>query len=252
MTRMLFRRRRTHEDFAAEVHAHLDLEADRLEADGLSPEAARAAAHRAFGNVTRVQERLYEASRWTWLEQLWQDVRYAGRGMRQQPSFVITAVLTLAVGIGLLTIAFTVFNAYVLRPFAIPIPTDGLYQLVWHARDDGGQGFRWRDYDDLRQRTDLFSTVIGEHTRFVPPPAPTSPTSCSPVPSPAIATSPSRSRAVCRGHRVDLRRYRASAGAQCDARRSLEDAALRCVVAGAISSSRRCSSCARGAACRAA
>jgi hypothetical protein len=166
LTRPRTPRTRTHEDFAAEVQAHLDLEADRLEADGLSPDEARAAAHRAFGNVTLVRERFYETSRWTWLEQLWQDVRYAARGMRRQPSFVATAVLTLALGIGLLTIAFTVFNAYVLRPFAIRDP-HGLYRIVWHARDDGGQQYRWREYEDLRQRRDLFSAVIGEHARYV-------------------------------------------------------------------------------------
>jgi predicted permease len=162
----LFPRPRTHDDFSEEVQAHLDLETDRLIAEGLSPEAARAAAQRAFGNVARVKERFYEASRWTWLEQLLQDLRYAARGMRHSPAFVATTVLTLAVGLGLLTVAFTIFNAYVLRPFAIRDP-DSLHQIVWRARDAGGQGFRWSDYDELSRRTDLFRAVVGEHTRFV-------------------------------------------------------------------------------------
>ena len=161
-----FSRPRTHDDFSDEVQAHLDLEADRLIADGMSPDNARAAAHRAFGNVAMVKERFYEASRWTWLEQLVQDLRYAWRGMRHSPAFVLTTVLTLAVGLGLLTVAFTIFNAYVLRPYAIRDP-HSLHQIVWHARDAGGQGFRWRDYEELSHRTDLFSAVIGEHTRIV-------------------------------------------------------------------------------------
>jgi predicted permease len=162
----LFSRRRTHDDFSDEVQAHLDLETDRLIADGMSADAARAAAERAFGSVAIVKERFYEASRWMWLEQLLQDLRYAWRGMRHSPAFVATTVVTLAVGLGLLTVAFTIFNAYVLRPFAIRDP-GSLHQIVWHARDGGGQGFRWRDYDELRERTDLFSAVIGEHTHFV-------------------------------------------------------------------------------------
>jgi hypothetical protein len=157
---------RGHDDFSDEVQAHLDLETDRLIADGMSAEEARAAARRAFGNVARVQERFYEASRWVWLEQLVQDLRYAWRGMRHSPSFVATTVLTLAVGLGLLTVAFTIFNAYVLRPFAIRDP-HGLHQIVWRSRDGGGQEFRWRDYDELSRRTDLFHAVIGEHTRVV-------------------------------------------------------------------------------------
>jgi putative ABC transport system permease protein len=162
----LFSRRRTDDDFADEVRAHLDLETDRLIAEGLSPEAARAAAARAFGNVTASTERFYEASRWIWLEQTAQDVRYALRGVRRSPAFVATAVLTLAVGLGLLTVAFTIVNAYILRPFAIRDP-GSLHQIVWHAREAGGQGFRWQDYDDVRGRSDLFSAVVGEHTQFV-------------------------------------------------------------------------------------
>jgi len=159
-------RPRTHDDFSDEVQAHLDLETDRLIAQGMSADAARAEAQRAFGSVAIVKERFYEASRWMWFEQLLQDVRYAWRGMRHSPAFVATTVVTLSVGIGLLTLAFTIFNAYVLRPFAIRNP-ETLHQIVWHSRDDGGQGFRWEDYDELSRRTDLFEAVIGEHTRMV-------------------------------------------------------------------------------------
>jgi predicted permease len=132
----------------------------------MTPDDARAVAQRAFGNVTRAKERFYETSRWMWLEQLRQDLRYAARGMRQSPAFVVTTVLTLAVGLGLLTIAFTIFNAYVLRPFAVR-DAGSLHQIVWHAPNAGGQGFRWRDYDELAVRTDLFTDVVGEYTRFV-------------------------------------------------------------------------------------
>jgi predicted permease len=95
-----------------------------------------------------------------------QDLRYAARGLRRQPSFVATTVLTLAVGLGLATVAFTVFNAYVLRPFAVRDPA-GLHQIVWRTPDDGGQQFRWRDYQEIRTRGDLFDAVVAEHTRFV-------------------------------------------------------------------------------------
>lgn len=161
-----FRRHRSHEDFCEEVQAHLDLETERLTAEGMRPDSARAAAVKAFGNVAMAKERFYETSRWAAIEQFLQDLRYAWRGMRQSPSFVLTTVVTLAVGLGLLTIAFTIFNAYVLRPFAIRDP-GGLHQIAWHARDAGGQGFRWSDYDELSRRTDVFSAVIGEHTRIV-------------------------------------------------------------------------------------
>ena len=162
----VFNQRRPHDDFSEELQSHIDLETDWLVAEGMSEDAARAAAHRAFGSVAIANERFYESSRWMWLDQLAQDLRYAWRGMRHSPAFVITTVCTLAVGLGLLTIAFTVFNVYVLRPFAIRDP-NSLHQIVWRAREGGGQGFRWRDYDELSRRSDLFSAVIGEHTRYV-------------------------------------------------------------------------------------
>jgi predicted permease len=95
-----------------------------------------------------------------------QDLRYGWRGLRRQPSFVATTVLTLAVGLGLVTVAFTVFNAYVLRPFAVRDPSS-LHQVVWLTPDSGGGQFRWREYEEIAARLDIFESVVAEHTRFV-------------------------------------------------------------------------------------
>src|SRR5437763_4649652 len=151
--------RRSDDDFSAEVQAHLDIEIDRLVADGMAREDARAAALRAFGSPTRTREQFYERSRWMWLEQFAQDLRYAWRGLRAQPAFLLTTVLTLAVGLSLVTVVFSVFNAYVLRPFAIRDP-GSLYRIGWRSSDNGGQRYRWQDYLALRGRDDLFDGVI--------------------------------------------------------------------------------------------
>ena len=161
-----FRHPRSHEDFSTEIQAHLDLEADRLVADGWNRERAEAEARRAFGNVALVKERFYEKSRWVWLEQFIQDVRYAARTLRHNPAFFAMTALTLAVGIGLTTVAFTVFNAYVLRPYAVRQPST-LYQIGWRSQKSGGKAFRWIDYQELRDRVDLFDGVVAESTRFV-------------------------------------------------------------------------------------
>ena len=58
----------------------------------------------------------------TVFEQLAQDLRYGVRGLRRSRAFLMTTVLTLAVGVGLLAVAFTVVNAYVLRPYAVRDP----------------------------------------------------------------------------------------------------------------------------------
>ncbi len=159
-------RRRTDEDFSSEIDAHLALETDRLIEDGLSPEAARDAARKKFGNAVAAQERFHEANHWIWLEQLAQDLRYAVRGLWHSRAFTATTVATLAIGLGLVTVVFAIFNAYVLRPFAVRDPYR-LHQIVWSAPDAYGGSFRWDDYEDLRGRRDLFRDAIAESTRYV-------------------------------------------------------------------------------------
>src|ERR1051326_6461299 len=94
------RRKRSDDDFAEEIRANIDIETDRLMAEGMDPEAARAAARRAFGNVAQAQERFYESNRVLWLEDFCRDGRHALRGMLKHPGFALTAILTLALGIG--------------------------------------------------------------------------------------------------------------------------------------------------------
>jgi predicted permease len=161
-----FRRRRSEQDFSEEIQAHLALEADRLAEDGLAPADARGAARRSFGNVLAAQERYYESNRWMWLDQLMQDLRYGWRGLVQSPPFLLTTVLTLAVGLSLVTVAFTVFNAMVLRPFAVADP-GSLHRIGWRSDTGGGQGFQWRDYEELAERRDLFDAAVAEGDRYV-------------------------------------------------------------------------------------
>jgi predicted permease len=103
---------------------------------------------------------------WLWLEQLGHDLRYAWRGLWRSRAFMATTVLTLAVGLGLITVVFTIFNAYVLRPFAVRDPYS-LHVVGWEAKDAQGWRFNWREFQDLRARTNLFDEVSAERTQFV-------------------------------------------------------------------------------------
>src|SRR4029078_4221209 len=121
--RLSWQRRRTRdEDLDDEIRSHFAMAvADRV-ARGESPDEALAAARREFGNVTHVKEVTRESWGGVWLERLLQDVRYSVRLLPRAPVFAVTAILTLALGIGVTTAMFTVVRGVLLRhlPFASP------------------------------------------------------------------------------------------------------------------------------------
>lgn len=123
------RRGPSNEDFGQEIQAHIALDMDRLIAEGMRPEEARAAALRAFGNVTGTQERFYESRRVMWLDDLQRDVRYALRGLSRTPGFTVAAILTLALGTGANTAIFSLVNGVLLRPLPYP-GSDRLVQVM--------------------------------------------------------------------------------------------------------------------------
>jgi len=109
-------------DLEREIRAHLELDIEERIADGASADAARAAAYRAFGNVTRVREDARAVWVRPWVEQALQDVRYAGRRFTRAPGFALTAVMILTVGIGLNLAFFQLLNITALRPLAVADP----------------------------------------------------------------------------------------------------------------------------------
>ena len=99
---------------------------------------------------------------------LWQDLRYAARMLRKRPGFTAVAVLTLALGIGVNTALFTVFDAFALRPLPLKNP-ESLVNV--YGRDAEGRRlnlFSYQDYLDYRDRTNSFAGLAAMNKLAVP------------------------------------------------------------------------------------
>jgi predicted permease len=161
----MFRRKRSADDFAAEIQSHLELEADELKHGGMGEEQARTQARREFGNLTAAQERFYLKDRWLWLDKLWRDLRFALRGLRQNPLFAATAILTLALGMGANTAVFSVMNAVLLRSLPVADPQRLVYLRTTRAPQRADivhfhTSFSYPVYDALRRQTGALSEVM--------------------------------------------------------------------------------------------
>ena len=152
------KRRKRDDDIERELRDHLDLEAEEQREGGLSPDDARNAAHRAFGNVALTLEDSRAVWRCAWLSSLMQDIRFGLRGFRKSPGFTLTVIGTLALGLGTLGASFSVFNALVLRPFAVRDP----YSLYRFEGWEPGRprSYTRREFQDFRRENPAFSEVV--------------------------------------------------------------------------------------------
>lgn len=156
----LFSRRRTAE-IDEELQAHLDHLTEENIAAGMTEEEARRQARIAFGGVEGAREACHEQRPGEWLGTVLQDARYAVRGFRRNPGFVITVIVTLALGIGANATIFSLVSRFVLQP--PPVGDPGSLVTVMTTRDNGDccGTFSWPLYEDVRDQAKSFSGLAG-------------------------------------------------------------------------------------------
>ncbi len=159
-------------DLKRELRDHLELEAQEQRENHSTPELARSAAQRAFGNATMVSEATRETWGFTALDRLWQDLRYGCRALKNNSGFAAVAILTAALGIGANTSIFTVVKAVLLHPLPYK-NAERLVSPVNIAKDSfvelGVADFQyaaWRDqatiFDGIAAYTGRGFTITGK------------------------------------------------------------------------------------------
>lgn len=148
----LLRRRALEDELRREMEAHRALMDDP----------------RAFGNILRLRDESRDAWGWTWLDDFVHDTRFAFRTLRHGPGFALTAVVTLALGIGVNIGMFSLVNGLLLRPlYERTGEVVGVYSRST-APAGGYRGISYPNYLALREATvELFADLAAVSTTFV-------------------------------------------------------------------------------------
>jgi putative ABC transport system permease protein len=170
--RELLTRERRDDDLERELRSHLDEETEEQIESGVSQEEAPYAARRAFGNVTRVEERTRESWRGEGVSAVVrefaggvvQDARYGLKGLIKQPTFTIAAVLALGLGIGATTTIFSVIQNVLLDPYPMYRNVDRMVGIEIHddasSRPGGRDFLQTAEFLDYQEQMTSFDAVI--------------------------------------------------------------------------------------------
>jgi hypothetical protein len=151
-----------------ELALHLELLTRELVARGMDPAAAHEAARRRMGDLANLRQTCVDLGRkreremrlTRWIEDLWDDVRFALRQLRRAPAFTLVAAATLALGIGANGAIFALVDATLLRP--LPFPDPDRLVAVWESTEiDPREGASPLNVADWNQRSRAFERLAG-------------------------------------------------------------------------------------------
>src|SRR5215470_10209405 len=165
---VMFRRRRSADDFAEEIKSHFELEADELQREGLSEKEAYRRARVEFGGAQAAQERFYLSSRIVWFDNLLHDIKFAIRQLIRNPGFASVAIVTLALGIAANSTIFSWINSTLLDPIPGIAHTSDMITIMRGERSEHPTPpFSYLDFADLRDSTRTLSGLLAYHDEYM-------------------------------------------------------------------------------------
>ena len=158
----LFHKGQRDREMAQELESHLQMHIDDNVRAGMSPEQARREALVKFGGMEAAKESVRETARLMWIDTALRDMQYALRGLRLNPGFATTAILSLTLGIGASVAIYTVADNLLLRP----LPYPDAKQLVMLYELNPKRGFAHNvispgNYFDWKAQSSSFSAIGG-------------------------------------------------------------------------------------------
>src|SRR5277367_2793078 len=148
-------------DVDEELRFHLEHQIETNIATGMSSDEARRQAVITFGSIERAREECREQRPGYWAETFLQDVRYALRGFRRNPTFTLTIVLTLMLGIGATTAVFSVVDRILFR--SLPYgDADRLVSLGLVQSLETQEFMLGSFYYDWRNNQNVFESMTSE------------------------------------------------------------------------------------------
>src|SRR5262245_35056927 len=154
----LLRKNRIEREMEDEMRFHLLMRSRENIERGMEPNEAEREARRRFGNVGRIKDLARDIKGGGFMETLLQDLRYGARVLLKNPGFSLTAIFTLALGIGANTTIFSAVNAILLRPLPYPDP-DRLVSVSHRTSKRGNDELTPASYFALRRQSKSFEQI---------------------------------------------------------------------------------------------
>ena len=162
----LLRKEKLDAAMTEEMQAHVDLQTERNRAEGMSPEEARYAALRQFGNMASIQQETREQRTGATLELLLRDVSLSWRSLHRSPGFAVTVVVSLALGIGAATAVYSVAHALLFSPLRYAAADQLVEIQSWHQRD-GASDVAPATFGDVAAANASFQSVAAQYYYYV-------------------------------------------------------------------------------------